>query len=86
MTISVVEKTTSTNQNTSFSPALKLPRRVLMPREVADDVDEPADVLDADAVVADEADEQPRHADDQDRPDEVVQRSSRAIASHENSV
>ena len=45
MTISTVEATTSTNQNTNFSPALKRAGRILVALEVAVDVHEPADVL-----------------------------------------
>ena len=72
--MSTVEARTSTSQNTVFLAGIELARRILVTGEVSLDVQEPAEVVDADAVVAHEAEEQPRHADDQDRPDEVVQR------------
>ena len=46
---------------------------MLVSGEIAPDVEKPLQIIDTDAVVADEANEHQGHCDDQDRADEVVQ-------------
>ena len=48
-------------------------RRMLVALEISLEVQEPLDVVGADAIVADETEGQERDGDDQDRTDEVVQ-------------
>ena len=72
VTISAVEPKREDEPEDELLAGVEAVRRVLVAREVADDIDEPAEVFGADPVVADEPDEQPRDADDEQRPGEVV--------------